>query len=69
VPCVLIILSPATKGTSLEGILDDKFVVYSNFDVSNILNEIKEDLEKYSVNDHSLVKDLSKENNLPKNTI
>lgn len=38
----------------VEGILDDKFVVYSNFDVSNILNEIKEDLEKYSVNDQLL---------------
>lgn len=38
----------------VEGLLDDKFVVYSNFDVSNILNEIKEDLEKYSVNDQLL---------------
>lgn len=38
----------------IEGLLDDKFVVYSNFDVSNILNEIKEDLEKYSVNDQLL---------------
>ena len=38
----------------VEGILDDKFVVYSNFDVSNILNEIKEDLEKYSVNNQLL---------------
>lgn len=38
----------------VEGLLDDKFVVYSNFDVSNILNEIKEDLEKYSINDQLL---------------
>ena len=38
----------------VEGLLDDKFVIYSNFDVSNILNEIKEDLEKYSVNDQLL---------------
>ena len=38
----------------VECLLDDKFVVYSNFDVSNILNEIKEDLEKYSVNDQLL---------------